>query len=63
MVDNVSCNEIPAEGALGEENVEDVVFNILATAATENVATAHGIDWAKATIDDPLLNGVVPLCM
>lgn len=30
------------------------------TAATETVATAHDINWTKATIDDPSLNGVVP---
>ncbi len=41
--------------------VEDVVLdddnNI---AATETVATAHGVNWVRATIDDPPLNGNVP---
>jgi Transposase IS4 len=62
-VDEVALDEFPVNDALGEDivdNVLGVVDNVAAT-QTPVLATAHGINWVRAsTIDNPALNGIVP---
>ena len=59
-VDEVALDDFPVNDA------NDVVLGVVAdegnVAATETpvLATAHDIDWVRATIDAPPLNGTVP---
>ena len=58
-VDEIARDEMPVD-ALGEELVADVAQNNIAAAATETDANVQSVEWVRASIDDPPLNGMVP---